>query len=759
MWINTENPQISWISVKKTGGEEWVRYTKRFTAPAPVRSAVIRFETDCTCAVYVNECFIISGTGRMPERVNCHEVTSKLLLGENTITLVLGTAYFQQRGVEIMEERGFWLNSAAFELCVEYTDGTRQIVATDGTWDAEADGKPQKTLETALVTEAEYGMMWKNAALWPEPQLHKPQIPLEVAQVAGQEYVDYAMQSAPEYIYPKAVIETNMLEADGCLRVNAEREEAPYIVYDFGRFTVGFTQLEYESSADTQVCYLHDLSENPEDFHQVPLHERIEMLRVTLPLKAGTHTVDNLRRRAFRYLKISFSAGAQICIHGIRVRPCMFPQTKTGWFHCSDAMLNRAWEIGKYTLQVNKQQEYESCPRYEMQFFSGDGAVDAWIDSCAFGEADLMNASLSVKHDERSTGVLHTNRWNRNTIQWDYFAWRILWVYYHYKATGDMEFLKRYYVEAQTDLEWQLERLNKKHLIFQRPCLVSSFRYVLGQTEWTCSAARIGEKTSLNALLYKSLTAMSELAAELGHTEDAKNWGAEAEAVKAAINCHLWSEEKQAFVDSLDDFVAQDANTFAVLFGVADEERKTAALKTMQERLWSPYGATILDSYVPHTRGGNETVSPFMCSLEAMARFENGQSEEALELIRRCWGTMLKKGAQTFWEFAPNNATDRWDTPSHAWSGGCTWLLSAYILGIRPEKPNYASLRFAPRPCDLESFRGVVPTAKGFVAASYERGADRREAVHKFTLAVPETMEVVYDLPENSVVELKKYKL
>jgi len=134
-------------------------------------------------------------------------------------------------------------------------------------------------------------------------------------------------------------------------------------------------------------------------------------------------------------------------------------------------------------------------------------------------------------------------------------------------------------------------------------------------------------------------------------------------------------------------------------------------------------------------------------------RFENGQPEDALELIRRCWGTMLKKGAKTFWEFAPNNETDRWDTPSHAWSGGCTYLLSAYVMGIRALEADYKTLLFEPQPCDLTSFRGVVPTAKGFVAAAYKREG----AIHKFTLAVPEAVEVTSKLPENSMIEILKY--
>lgn len=753
MWINTEHPHISWISAQKAGGEEWVRFRKTFRAAKPVKTAVARFETDCVCALYINGEFAACGNGRMPERVNAHEITTWIGLGENTLELVLGTTYFQQRGFEIKEERGFWLNAAAFELCVEYWSGEKEILATDPTWESFSDGKPQTTIETAIVTDAEYEMMWANAAIWPEPMLHRPEIPEAVAKVAGEEYLSYIRKTPGEFVSPLCVLSTNMREEKGVLTADPAVSEAPFAVYDFGRLYVGFTELSCEAEEATEVTFLHDQSENPADFDQVPLHDRVEMLRVVLPVKAGEQKIFNLRRRAYRYLKVLFPRGAKVALKGLRLRVWMFPQVKTGWFHCSDPMLNKAWEVGKYTLQVNKHQEYESCPRYEMQFFSGDGAVDAWIDEYAFGSQELMNASLSVKHEESSTGVLFTDKWNRNAIQWDYFAWRILCIHLHYKATGDRAFLERYYEEARTDLLWQLQRLNNHHLIFQRPCYVSSFQFLLGQTEWTCSAARIGEKTSLNSLLYASLTAMAELAEVMGEGENAARWLEEAAAVKAAVNRHLWNEEKGSYMDSLDGFVAQDANTFAVLFGVADGKRKETALNTMKERLWSPYGSTILDQYIPHTRGGNTTVSPFMTSLEAKARFENGKPEEGLELIRRCWGTMLKKGAETFWEFSPNNPTDKWDTPSHAWSGGCTWLLSAYILGIRSAGPNYSAVTFAPRPCDLTAFRGVVPTPMGFIAVSLETQGE----IRKFTLALPKAMALHTDLPENSTLEILTY--
>ena len=230
----------------------------------------------------------------------------------------------------------------------------------------------------------------------------------------------------------------------------------------------------------------------------------------------------------------------------------------------------------------------------------------------------------------------------------------------------------------------------------------------------------------------------------MGESESSISWRGLAEKVRCAINEKLWDKEKQAYIDGRLDHVAQDGNTFAVLFGVADKERANAALDTMKKRLWSPYGSSMLDAYLENKdlRGGNNMISPMMSAFECEARFSQGRAEEGLELIRRVWGTMLKKGATTFWEFTPNDADSRWQAPCHAWSAGCTYLLSAYVLGIRQTAPNWKEVIFAPRPCDLTYGKGVVPTPYGLIAASWT--TDGSGAV-RFKLAVPRDITLAVD--------------
>jgi alpha-L-rhamnosidase len=197
-------------------------------------------------------------------------------------------------------------------------------------------------------------------------------------------------------------------------------------------------------------------------------------------------------------------------------------------------------------------------------------------------------------------------------------------------------------------------------------------------------------------------------------------------------------------------YIPQDGNALALLFGLAEGERAERVMDTLKRENWSPYGSAMMSapSRAKDTRDGVYTISPPFCTYEAEARFLLGDDENALQLIKNCWGTMIRKGAKTFWEYAPNHPADCWQYRAHAWSAGCTYLLSAYVLGIRPQKAGYDKVLFRPS-AQLDSFQGVVPTPRGEIAVSC-RGKD-------YTLAIPRGLLLKAELPEGTDLNIIEY--
>ncbi len=733
---------ISWIGCLKEGGEEEICYTKTFFLEQLPEFAAIRLNSKGVCAIFINGRFIESSCGRYHNRITYVECTSALKCGENTIQLRYVGHYFQSAGEQAGARRGGWFSAVAAQLELHQDKQIRQI-ATDESWQAVWCGEMQTPCVFSQVTLAEYQRFWCCAALFREPKARV--VPPAVADVAGKEYVSYRLAPQQTDAYPQAVLQT---ETD---------ENGTWTIYDFGRLHVGYLAFEYQAAEAGELVATFDYNEDVADLTvgapDAFSSEVIKLLTIRIPFEKGKQRILIPRRRAFRYLKIAANQ-PNVQIRDVRLHLSMLSGESVGWFACNDALLNEIWEVGKYTLLVNKHQEYESCPRNEMKFFSGDGIIDALVDYYTFGNAPLVDASLSLTEAGRDGG-LRTDIFDSSSLLWDYPAWRIIMFYNHNRYFDDTQFVEKYFEEMATCLEWMIAKTNREGLIYQYPIPGGAFNRGFGPVDYGCSIDRLGERPYLNALLYQSLRCMSALAEKL-QDERGKTWAEMADRVYGAFNQRLWSEEHGAYIDTYDTaYVPQDGNVLALLFGLADESRAATIMKTLRDKNWSPYGSTMLSapSRAKDTRDGVYTISPPFCTYEAEARFLLGDEDGALQLIKNCWGTMLKKGAKTFWEYAPNHPTDSWQIRSHAWSSGCTYLLSAYVLGIRPQTAGYGEILF--QPCgNVSAFKGVVPTPVGEIAVSCETVDGQKQ----YTIALPCTVPLKAELPKGAQLKVIEYK-
>ena len=79
--------------------------------------------------------------------------------------------------------------------------------------------------------------------------------------------------------------------------------------------------------------------------------------------------------------------------------------------------------------------------------------------------------------------------------------------------------------------------------------------------------------------------------------------------------------------------------------------------------------------------------------------------------------------------------------------------MSAYVLGIRPAAPGYEKLLFQPS-SELETFEGVVPTNKGYVAVNCETTENGQKV---YTIAVPKEVTMETLVPKDAEVKVITY--
>ena len=64
------------------------------------------------------------------------------------------------------------------------------------------------------------------------------------------------------------------------------------------------------------------------------------------------------------------------------------------------------------------------------------------------------------------------------------------------------------------------------------------------------------------------------------------------------------------------------------------------------------------------------------------------------------------------------------NTHAHSCGSSVNWLLSSYVLGIRPGSAGFRDAIFDPRPGSLTSAKGSVPTPHGLINVEWQRNGD-----------------------------------
>ena len=251
---------------------------------------------------------------------------------------------------------------------------------------------------------------------------------------------------------------------------------------------------------------------------------------------------------------------------------------------------------------------------------------------------------------------------------------------------------------------------------------------------------RTGPVTYFNALYVIALDNAASMATYLGHKDDAARWSARSKTVAAAINTYNFDNSVGAFFDgscgtSYCQTHAQDGNSLSILSGTANATRAKSALAYLSKANARPYGNAFYDNDAV-SPGFSQRVYGFISYFEIEARFQTGQADSALEEIRRLYGWMeTNDPGVTMWEGISDNGQPYeggFTSLAHGWSTGVVPALTHYILGVQPQGPGFSAFSVRPLPGDVQWAKGLVPTPRGPIRVSWDRG----QAVGLFYMSV-----------------------
>jgi hypothetical protein len=401
------------------------------------------------------------------------------------------------------------------------------------------------------------------------------------------------------------------------------------------------------------------------------------------------------------------------------VHETSYPVEWLGNFESNDPLLNQIWKTGAETARLCMQDTYMDSPWRERAQWWDNVAVASRVAYYAFGDVWLL--AQAIKHiavsQEPSGAALALYPSSNKAIFPDFGALWVMSVWDHYAESGDLRFLTDMYPAVVRWLRWIEKFRNEEGLLSD----VEGDVFI----DWG-SIDRRGEVAALNIFYIGALRAASKMADVVRRGAEAEEWAGVATRVKNVIARDFWSPERGLYADArvegkLQGHYSKQTNALAALFNIPDHYQKASIFRQ------------ILDD-----RGLPAITTPYFTTYVVEALCASGNVVEALELIRRKWGSMLSSGATTFWEFFTPEGTLCQGSASAP-----TYILQSNILGVVPEGRR---VRIEPNPGDLAWARGVVPTPAGPVRVDWKVGK------HGFamTLKVPQGLTAVIAAPRNS---------
>ncbi len=498
------------------------------------------------------------------------------------------------------------------------------------------------------------------------------------------------------------------------------------LLYDLGEQDVGYYRFEVISDPGVIIDIFGIEYISPDGLLQHSQRNRNGMRYIT---RAGVNRFTSLKRRSGRYVFVTIrNQHSPVQIRSLQLVSSTYPVDQRGTFSCSDARLDRIWDISTRTLKLCMEDTYTDCPLYEQTHWVGDARNESLLGYSVFGAYDLAKrcARISAYSLERFpiAGCQTPSSWDTLLPAWS-FLWGIS-IWDNYFETADRQFLAEMYPYVIKNLRGA-ESLTNEQGLFSAP--------FWNMFDWTGSDQNVRTVLHNSMFVVGAIDAALKSAAALGETKDVDWLQAYRAKLVSGVN-RLWDPERKAYPDSVHDdgkispSTSQHTSILGLLYGIVPSENAEAARHNLTQppekmiRLGSPFAALYL--------------------YEAYEKL--GMEDEIVKDIYRNYLPMLEAGATTVWESFPTGTTGggRWPTRSHchAWSSAPSRFLNRIVLGVKVTSPGATQVELSPRLSGLTWASGTTLTKAGPIEVSWKVSGQQ--------------LKIDYRAPEGTKVKFKR---
>ena len=609
-------------------------------------------------------------------RYQTFDVTDMLHEGPNALGATLGDGWYRGRLSFGGGRRNIYGDRLALlaQLEISYADGTTERIVTDETWRAATGPIRASDIYDGETYDARLERSGWSAAGYDDSDL------AGVRSVARDLATLFVPSGPPvrqiEEIAPVAI----------------SSSPAGRAIVDFGQNLVGWVRLTVQGEAGRTITLRHaEVLENGE--------------LATRPLRAAKATDQYTLRggdvetweprftfHGFRYAEIDGWPGV-LQADDLRAVVCHSDMERTGWFDCSDSLVNRLHENVVWGMRGNFLDVPTDCPqRDERLGWTGDIQVFSPTASFLYDSAGFLQSWLAdLAADQTEAGVVPFVV--PNVIQgeippaaaWGDAAAVVPWVLY--QRFGDANMLARQFDSMRAWVDHLVDVAGAPRL------WDTGFQF----GDWldpaappdNPAAARTDKTIVATAYFARSAELVGQSARVLGRSDDADHYLLLASEVRAAFNREYITPNGRLMSD------ATTAYALAIEFELLRDEEQRRHAGARLAALVRDSGYHISTGFV-----GTPLICDALCHV--------GEYDAAFRLLmeRTCpsWLYPVTMGATTIWErwdsMLPDGTVNPGEMTSfnHYALGAVADWLHRTVAGLAPAAPGYRRMMIAPRP-------------------------------------------------------------
>ncbi|MGL4853285.1 MAG: alpha-L-rhamnosidase N-terminal domain-containing protein [Phocaeicola sp.] len=741
-----------WIEEGDHNKQQYAIFRKEFTLHKLDEVVNLELFADSRYLLWINGSYVMRGPCRFhPSRpeYDRKNIASLLVEGENSIA-VLVHHYGNSISGKVMK------GEPAFTLRLTDATGGKEYVATDETWRysttvsylvAEESWNSVIDHIDGRIDQKEWSQLGFDDSTWPAAKRVDATklgtfFPNEMPLPQEQELA--FLKHLPSGVALDSILPLTLKQGDE-------------LVVDYGKMGLIYPRLELDAVSNSRIRFNFALRYKNGQAHEVFGGN------CTYTTRSGNQEAMLSDQWGSRYMVLKCDTG-EVTINKVVAVERSFPFERVGSFVSNDTLLNDLWEMSVNTIEATSDDAYGSDARERNEWIQ-DGAKASFPCSrvalaspTGSGKSEMSllksiirHAALSQLPDGRFRATYPTDRGDSDCHYFidDYACQWFEALDTYLSMTGEISFAREMLPHLVAQLKWFEQQKGNKGLYLLRE--YTSFDNPLAYI--TCEGATI------NGYLYQALHFGEKVAARLGEHSLSTHYLKLKSELFDTYNRELWNDAEGAYASAYLDGMKLAPTTHAQLValqsGLVPEERINATRAFLLANFRNPgmkHCCTNEDyqEMIDHKSGLNMPITYYWLFNEFYRMDEDKYDLLSLQEMRRRWLYMvtLQKDAGTLAESFVDHLGGGSHESCHNYGAVPAYYLSAYVLGVRTEKPvEEKEIVIQPHLGDLLFVEGDVVTEHGLVSVSWDRTEESQP--FKFAITIPEGVKASLRLPIN----------